>query len=820
MHEQSLSRPAAAGSSSEPSPGVAAPDALAGALLQFCRGELEAAPGLEEPAAGVLPALLHPYRDAAAVRTDYPLFLFAADAGGDARLVAPLADVLQETAAAHAPDSALLKDNLVRLEVAVRARIAGASGTPDAAGVVAAAASDVVEGLGLAAAARTQLASGFERLVAALPRGGMLLGSIDEAPLVLFTHAARRSALVRRAALGREVGRLRQRITDLLRADHAREGQAPRELGQALAAASVDPVALARLLGSRRGAHGMDERRRRRLASIVETFDGYLAAVPQLMTVVSASDAPQSPAPGVRWEKALPLSVCMQAIEAFDAQAREHAALFAAIRVARLELAGTYDEKRHDALVQGFGRDAFTADELASLPPVLALESASRLAGAGLVALSHLLRSGRPVEVMVTVPPAAAPAADAPVRFELGYLGLSHRDVLVHQSSAARPVHLVDGFLRSIAATRPSLHAVAVAAGEGAALVGPWLYDGAAIESRAHPFFHYDPAAGEGWARRFDFSGNPQPDDDWSSGEATCRNASGAETLLRVAFTFADFALLERAWRPQFRAVPDEVPSDLLVPVADYLSLDVEAAAGRVPFVWGIDAEGRGVRLAVGRDLVVACRDRLDWWRTLQELAGRRSDYVREAVAAERERLEREFAAERERLAADKQRAVAEASATAAELAMQKLAETLLSADVEQLAAVAAPRAAASLAAASPAAAAAPAPSAAVEAVVPAATSTPAVAVAADADVAQVAEDPWIDSVLCTSCNDCTNLNGQLFTYNANKQAVIGDVTAGTYAELVTAAEKCPARCIHPGLPANRGEPGVEELVRRAAKFQ
>ena len=51
-----------------------------------------------------------------------------------------------------------------------------------------------------------------------------------------------------------------------------------------------------------------------------------------------------------------------------------------------------------------------------------------------------------------------------------------------------------------------------------------------------------------------------------------------------------------------------------------------ESAFGwrRVPFIWGADEDGRLHRLAVARDLVFACRDRLDYWRTLQELAGRR----------------------------------------------------------------------------------------------------------------------------------------------------------------------------------------------------
>jgi len=80
-------------------------------------------------------------------------------------------------------------------------------------------------------------------------------------------------------------------------------------------------------------------------------------------------------------------------------------------------------------------------------------------------------------------------------------------------------------------------------------------------------------------------------------------------------------------------------------------------------------------------------------------------------------------------------------------------------------------------------------------------------------------DEPWIETVLCTSCNDCINLNPKVFVYDENKQAYIGDATAGTYAQIVDAAEKCPAKCIHPGKPLDKSEADLEELVQRAEPF-
>ena len=45
--------------------------------------------------------------------------------------------------------------------------------------------------------------------------------------------------------------------------------------------------------------------------------------------------------------------------------------------------------------------------------------------------------------------------------FELAYLGISHREAQVHQSSTARPHHLFEGFLSSLDATCAALHVVA-----------------------------------------------------------------------------------------------------------------------------------------------------------------------------------------------------------------------------------------------------------------------------------------------------------------------------------------------------------------------
>jgi hypothetical protein len=58
-----------------------------------------------------------------------------------------------------------------------------------------------------------------------------------------------------------------------------------------------------------------------------------------------------------------------------------------------------------------------------------------------------------------------------------------------------------------------------------------------------------------------------------------------------------------------------------------------------------------------------------------------------------------------------------------------------------------------------------------------------------------------------------------MFGYDNNKQASIIDPDAGTYRQLVEAAESCQVSIIHPGKPRNPNEPGLEELMKRAEAF-
>ena len=80
-------------------------------------------------------------------------------------------------------------------------------------------------------------------------------------------------------------------------------------------------------------------------------------------------------------------------------------------------------------------------------------------------------------------------------------------------------------------------------------------------------------------------------------------------------------------------------------------------------------------------------------------------------------------------------------------------------------------------------------------------------------------DDAFIETARCSTCNECTTINNRMFRYNADKQAYIADITAGTYAQLVEAAESCQVAVIHPGKPRDPNEPGLDDLINRAEAF-
>jgi ferredoxin len=771
-----------------------------------------------------VPALLHAYRNGSKVRYDYPLFLYpteSIDANAE-QLAKPISLVLLEWVESFAPNAdaaRILKDNLHRIERELRQKLKEIEGPTEAFPLLSEAGKALQNDLELGEDNNARLQADFDKLLELIPAESQLLGYGRYAAIHLLNHVIRSRLLPRRARFHETIKQHIRGLKKLLEVEWGKsdESTEPRMVRDSVGTAGTrfDPNALSEVMGHSRGSVSMSSERHERIEKALQTLQEYLQSEDPVFVRIIHTDELTGD-----WLENTPTleafseqEPCNKATTVFDQQVAKWAKIFGAARIAQLEMDNIYDPSIHDPWFANFTWEAFSKEEILLLPAVIAIESANRAAGESMNALSRLLSSGRPVHILVRVRshsnPHILPDEDPFLnyRFELGYFGISHRQAVVSQSSAARHLHLLTQFLSAQDATRTCLHIVNTAVQHSVYGINAWLVAGAALESRAHPFFCINPEAGDSSADRMDFTGNPEPEMDWPVHPFQYQNEKGEIITMELAFTFADYALLVPHIRQYFRLVPTGYDSEALIPIEAYLSASPEkTCCKKIPFIWAVNSEGELRKLVVSRALILASWDRLNYWHTLQEQAGINNKYVYKAVEKAREEIQAEEQAARERLEAEYGEKLEQVRSETASDVMQRLTDVLLGLDVtgsSQFRKSITP------------ASSTPSP-----------TKEPEAEKEAEKEVEKEAEeeevvfdDPWIDSDLCTSCNDCLNINTMLFVYNESKQAVLGDLNSGTYAQLVEGAEVCPVDCIHPGKPRNPDEPGLEELIKRAEPF-
>jgi ferredoxin len=649
----------------------------------------------------------------------------------------------------------------------------------------------------------------LEELRRRLPGQGRVLGLGADTPLRLYRNVLEAVRAPLRKRFTAQLERHRERLRDLLELDRmsSSAGRTPEALTAQLGGAGADLIdlsALSQTLPSRPGPAQLDEDRRKRVEEALATIESHLEQQGQLPGVVFLHPPEVDlPLPGEeREEHPDPLAA---AVGYFDGTARRLATVFRAARVATLEAQGNYRPEFHDEVLADMDWEGFSADELALVPLVAVVTTGRSLRQRGQGSLSRLLRSSRPVHVIVLDEVGATDEAEdlSAFHLDLGYLVMAHREAFAVGSNLARPDRLTEGLVRMVRAPRPGVALIELPARE----LASWqvLMADAALRGRACPAFLYDPDAGTTWAERFELDGNPDPECTWPS-QSIRYLEQGEEKTLEAAFTFADAVALEPAYLRHLRVIPPVAWDDeVQQPLADYVeALDQENRQPGIPYLWVIDEAENLQRAVVTRDLAIACRDRVRGWRILQEFGGYENSYAQRAATEAREQVLAEAAQERAELEEAHAEELAGARGEGARESMERLAEVLMNPTALS--------------------AAAPAPAA----VAP--TAAPAVEPEAEQAAAPAEEElpeeeaisfdePYIDAPLCTTCNECTNINPRLFQYNANKQAFIADASAGTFAELVKAAELCPARCIHPGKPRSDDSTATPDLVDRAAKF-
>jgi pyruvate-ferredoxin/flavodoxin oxidoreductase len=501
-------------------------------------------------------------------------------------------------------------------------------------------------------------------------------------------------------------------------------------------------------------------------------------------TSVWGSTYPFSPYP-FPWTSHLFQDSPSVAMGIFEGHMAKMADGFKAVRMAEMELAGDYLPDRDDDFFRRFAWEKFSADEWQLCPPVVSLGGDGAMYDIGFQNLSRALMSGMPIKILVVdtqvysntggqactsgfigqvsdmAPFGSASRGKQETRKEISLIGMAHRTSYVAQSTIAHVNHLLESYVDGLNSRRPALFNIYAVCPPEHGVGDDRSVDQSklAVEGRAYPLFRFDPDAGNTFNECVSLEGNPSLDDDWPTYSLKYLDDSGVEQSMTLPMTFADFAATEARFLKQFRKAPPDTWNDDMVLLADFLQLDKDEREGKFPYIWAVDKKNRLMRLLVTEDLVRSSEERRNFWRQLRGLAGLDAHLADSTEVTERVRAE----------------LLAKISAS---LGLGGMADT------------------------------GPAPS-----------IVGAGATAAAGDDGSGYEPVWIETPECTACDECTTLAPKIFAYNDQKLAVVVNPKGAKFADIVKAAEKCTAGCIHPGTPWNMSEPGIEKLMTRAAKF-
>jgi hypothetical protein len=286
------------------------------------------------------------------------------------------------------------------------------------------------------------------------------------------------------------------------------------------------------------------------------------------------------------------------AMQFCDARLDRLAHLLRALRVARLEIDSTFDPQVHEEMLARFDWQSASAGELYALPPIVVVETADYFGQASLSSFARLLRSGRPVQVLI-LRGGLEPQDLTEFTPDFGYVSIAHRESFVLQSSLAEPSHLLPG-LKSMALTLRPAVAVVAAPRKDDEERDAWLEACLLVLSRTFPLYTYDPECGDRWADRFRLLPHDPAKD-----ELTAAHAAAVSSRLPK----------------QFRLVtPSEWNNDQME-LADYLKAYTNHPPLAIPYIWVEGASGSRQRALLTRDLVNFCVDRRRAWALFEELA-------------------------------------------------------------------------------------------------------------------------------------------------------------------------------------------------------
>jgi hypothetical protein len=746
----------------------------------YLLGQRPPATVVEDKPAGLQPALFGGFHDLTGLRHDFPLVLVTdGPAGAGFKSLAAIIDELLRELAPPGKAGEPMRRQVLSLEQELRSMVA--RGNPDWLSTLWDAAQDKL----LAAAgkhARKELSDNLRKAREAVRYLGWVVGCDGQLPTTLLSHvwSTARQAAARR--LGDRIEYLKWKLGDLLRVDllHSEQARDAQHLEHSMGASDhvlFDFQRMAEVLATVPVGAAMPQDRRRRIQHAIAVLESQ-----RFVTAGRNSSAMPRGKPVFRFE----FDSCSKALAAFRKRLPDMAELIRAISIAELEIANHYDADQHDRFFNSFSAESLSAEDIALFPSYLVCLAAGSASATQQSMLLDILGSGLPFKVLMQsddilgdLSVDAGALAFGVRGAQLASMALGLNGVFVLQAAASSLYRLRAALLRGLAGHRPGLFSIY--SGVNSDGVEPYLKAAAATESRAFPCFVFDPDAGADRAARFSLEGNPQVAADWPSHPLDYEDSEHKRQCENVSFTLADHVAGDWRHAAHVATVASKDWHQGMVAVDAFLELGDKAAVNTVPYVWVIDQGRQLQRAIVDQRLVDGARRCRDQWRGLQELGGIHNSHATALLAQARQAWQQE----KEQLLADRQAADKEMPAAPAVVPATVAAPQDLAANPAQGAEAAAAQV--------------------VTAPAPAPVMNP--------------DQAWIESIRCTSCNECTGINKRMFAYDEDQRAYIADADAGTYRQLVEAAESCQVCIIHPGKPRNPDEPGLDELMQRAEPF-
>ena len=716
----------------------------------------------------MVPALLAGFADISKLRHDFPLILIGS--GSDGEFAATLSNTIDEILTQIAPQDITgehLRKNGLGLESEIRNLVF--QGTQ---GKLSHLWEQAQKKL-LARcnkASKTQLKENLDCLRSALNFDGEIFGCDVETPRELITHAWKIVHNQRIERAYEEIEFLALKLSGILQADFMKSGKArsPEKLKGAVGTAfetAFDFDAMSRILAPSAKNSPLSKRRRKRIENAHSTLRSQ-RFFPPIGEVAEAT-------PQVEYHD-FAFDGCVPALAAYHERLAEMGTLVRAMAIARLEIENRYVETKHDGFFAGFDPLSLEVDDLAMFPDYLVCVGKLREKQEETSCLIEALSTDLPFKIMVQCNDVLDDLLTASGRPLSGIksanlartvVGLGG-NTFVLQAGGSYLFRAGNHVAKGLAYAGPALFSIfsgstAAKSTSTKKVPGPaaYLVAAAAMESRAFPFFCYDPSAGTDWASRLTIGGNPQIDADWPEHRISYEDEELQRISETVAFSFVDFVAMDTRFAKHFATAPKAKWDDGMIPAASCLGGEAQTAAGGAPYISMIDEANVLHRVVADEKVMRAARRCRETWNSLQELGGINNSHAERLLDSERAKWEWEREAE-----------LAELEGQAGEAA----AEVAVEAPPEE-----------------------------------------------EAEAAEVVspDEPRLDTLRCTTCNECTQVNPKMFVYNDNKQAFIADADAGTYLNLVEAAERCQVSIIHPGKPRNPNEPNLDSLMERAKPF-